>query len=253
MLKSRLIPSLLLLNGRCVKTIGFDALRDVGNPVTAARVYDAQEADELIFLDISATTENRTTLYHIVERTADACLMPLTVGGGVRTLEDIRDLLRSGADKVAINTEAVRRPEVIRDGAERFGAQCIVASIDCRRLADGRYEVFVQRGQRPTGLDPVVWAERVAELGAGEIFLNSIDRDGTMQGYDLALIRAVADAVPIPVIAAGGAGSLRDLVDAITLGRASAVSAASLFHFTDQSVIKARAYMRQAGVDVRIA
>lgn len=251
MLKRRLIPSLLLQNGRCIKTIRFQDARDTGNPATAAKVYDAQGADELLFLDISATTENRATLFDIVARTAEGCFMPLTVGGGVRTVEDIRTLLHAGADKVAINTEAVRRPEFVREAARRFGSQCVVVAIDARRTERGGYEIFTHRGREAGGIDPVTWARRMVEHGAGEIFLNSIDRDGTMQGYDLELVRAVADAVTVPVIASGGAGTLQHLVEGVRDGHASAVAAASIFHFTDQSLIKAKSFMRQAKLDVR--
>jgi imidazole glycerol-phosphate synthase subunit HisF len=250
-LKVRLIPSLLLLDGRCVKGVRFRDFRDVGHPVTAARVYDAQGADELLFLDITASVERRSTLFDAVARTAEECFMPLTVGGGVRSLADIRTLLRSGADKVSVNTAAVERPAFIREAAETFGRQCVMVSIDCRSLGDGRHEVVVRRGSEPTGRDPVEWALEAEGQGAGEILLTSVDREGTRQGYDLELTRAVAKRVRIPVIAAGGVGSLQHLVDGVAVGGASAVSAASLFHFTDQSVIKAKAYMRNAGLDVR--
>ena len=251
MLKVRLIPSLLLLNGRCVKGVRFADFRDVGHPITAARVYDAQGADELLFLDITASVENRSTLFEVVARAAEECFMPLTAGGGVRSLGDIRTLLRCGADKVSINTAAVERPAFIREAAETFGRQCIMVSIDCRRRADGRYEVVTRRGQEATGRDPLAWAQEAEAHGAGEILLTALDREGTRQGYDVELTRAVAKGVRVPVIAAGGAGSLQHLVDGVAAGGASAVSAASLFHFTDQSVIKAKAYMRNAGLDVR--
>jgi len=250
-LKVRLIPSLLLLNGRCVKGVRFADFRDVGHPITAARVYDAQGADELLFLDITASVENRSTLFEVMARAAEECFMPLTAGGGVRSLGDIRTLLRCGADKVSINTAAVERPAFIREAAETFGRQCIMLSIDCRRRADGRYEVVTRRGQDATGRDPLAWAQEAEAHGAGEILLTALDREGTRQGYDVELTRAVAKGVRVPVIAAGGAGSLQHLVDGVAAGGASAVSAASLFHFTDQSVIKAKAYMRNAGLDVR--
>jgi cyclase len=252
-LKRRLIPSLLLKAGRCIKTVRFESIRDVGNPVTAARVYDAQGADELIFLDITASDEGRDTLFDLVAQTAEQCFMPLTVGGGVRTVADIRKLLQAGADKVAVNTAAVERPDFIREAAEMFGRQCIVVSIDARMQVPRRYEVFTYRATKPTGLDPVEWAQRMADYGAGEILITAVDRDGTMEGYDLELIRDVADAVMVPVIASGGCGTLQHLVDGITVGHASAVSAASLFHFTDQSVIKAKTFMKVAGLDVRPA
>jgi cyclase len=252
-LKRRLIPCLLLKAGRCIKTIRFDSIRDVGNPITAARVYDAQGADELIFLDITASHEGRDILFDLVAQTAEQCFMPLTVGGGVRTVADIRKLLQAGADKVAINTAAVENPAFIREAAGVFGNQCIVVSIDARAQAPGGYEVFTYRATKPTGLDPVEWARQMADFGAGELLITAVDRDGTMEGYDLELIRAVADAVTVPVIASGGCGTLQHLVEGITLAHASAVAAASLFHFTDQSVIKAKSYMKSAGLDVRPA
>jgi cyclase len=247
-LKVRLIPSLLLRDGRMVKGVRFGDYRDVGHPASTARVYDAQGADELLFLDITATAENRRTLFDIVSRTADECFMPLTVGGGVRALDDVRALLLAGADKVSINTQAVLRPELVREAAERFGSQAIVVAIDVK---DGA--VWTHGGHQPTALAPIEWARRAAALGAGEIIVTSIDRDGTRSGYDLDLVRSVSDAVPVPVIAAGGVGRLDDLVEGIRDGHASAVSAASIFHFTDQSVVKARAYMRQAGLEMRTA
>jgi imidazole glycerol-phosphate synthase subunit HisF len=247
-LKVRLIPSLLLRDGRMVKGVQFDGYRDVGHPVTTAKVYDAQGADELLFLDITATAENRRTLFDVVSRTADECFMPLTVGGGVRTLDDVRALLLAGADKVSINTQAVLTPGLVRGAAERFGSQAVVAAIDVKGGV-----VWTHGGHQPTSLTPVDWARQLAGLGAGEIVLTSVDRDGTRTGYDIDLVRAVADAVTVPVIASGGAGRLDDLVDGIRSGHASAVAAASIFHFTDQSVIKARAYMRQAGLEMRIA
>ena len=231
-----------------VKGVRFGDYRDVGHPVGTAKVYDAQGADELLFLDITATAEKRRTLFDLVSRTADECFMPLTVGGGVRTLEDVRALLLAGADKVSFNTQAVADPAVLRDAAERFGSQAIVVSIDVK---DG--QVWTHGGRQPAGLQPVAWARRAVELGAGEIIVTAIDRDGTRSGYDLDLVRSVADAVPVPVIASGGVGRLDDLVAGIREGHASAVAAASIFHFTDQSVIKARAYMRQAGLEMRIA
>ena len=231
-----------------VKGVRIDEYRDVGHPVGTAKVYDAQGADELLFLDITATAEHRRTLFELVSRTADECFMPFTVGGGVRTLDDVRALLLAGADKVSINTEAVQRQELVREAADRFGSQAIVVAIDVK---DGA--VWTHGGRRPTSLHPVAWAQRAAELGAGEIIVTAIDRDGTRSGYDLHLVRSIADAVPVPVIASGGVGRLDDLVDGIREGHASAVAAASIFHFTDQSVVKARAYMRQAGLDMRLA
>lgn len=251
MLGVRLIPSLLLRNGRCIKTVRFDGSRDTGNPITSARVYDAQGADELLFLDISASLEGRATLLDVVAQTAEQCFMPLTVGGGIRSVDDIRRLLKAGADKVCINTGAIETPELVRQASAHFGSQCVMISIDARRGPTGDYEAYSYRATRPTGLDPIEWARRAAELGAGEILITSVDRDGTMLGYDLDLVRQVAAAVDVPVIASGGAGSLQHLVDGVRLGGASAVAAASIFHFTDQSVIKAKSYMQTAGLHVR--
>ena len=253
MLKTRLIPSLLLLDGRCVKGVRFKGFRDVGHPVTAAKVYDAQGADELLFLDIRASQEGRATLLDIVQQTAEQCFMPLTVGGGVRTVDDIRTLLRSGADKVTINTAAVENPELLSRGADKFGVQCIVVSIDYVGRDDGFREVVVGSGTRKTGKSVVDWAVEVEKHGAGEILLTAIDQEGSRAGYDLETVQSVADVVRIPVIASGGVGTLQDLVDGVVDGHASAVAAASIFHFTDQSVIKATSYMQQQGLDVRMA
>ena len=252
MLKTRLIPVLLLRGGRMVKTKQFNHIREVGFPVTAAKIYDAQGADELVFLDIDASAEKRKFILEIITEVAEACFMPLTVGGGVQTLEDIRKLLSAGADKVCINTAAIENPEFIKKAAERFGDQCIVVSIDAKKNERGEYEVFACRGTRPTGLNPIDWARRAESLNAGEIIITSIDREGMMGGYDLELIKSVAEAVSIPVIAHGGAGTLQDLVDAVQKSKASAVAAASIFHFTDQSPIKARRFMKEAGLHVRI-
>jgi cyclase len=246
-----LIPSLLLRNGRMVKGVRFGDYRDVGHPVTTAKVYDAQGADELLFLDIEATSEERPVLLDVVSRTADECFMPLTVGGGVRTIEDFRALLLAGADKVAINSQAVLRPDLISEASNRFGSQCVVVAIDVKGSLNGT--VWTHGGHQPTVLKPLDWARRAVALGAGELIVTSIDREGTRTGYDLDLTRAIADAVPVPVIASGGVGKLDDLVDGVREGHASAVSAASIFHFTDQSVIKARSYMRQAGLEMRVA
>lgn len=250
MLKRRIIPKLLLRNGRNVKGVRFEALRDVGHPVTNARIYDAQGADELIFLDIDATLERRPLLHDIIAKAAEEVFMPFCAGGGVRSVADIRALLRSGADKVAINTSTVEHPDVVAEGARLFGAQCIVASIDFRRAGAG-CEVYTHGGTLATGLGVLDHARRVVALGAGELLLTSIDRDGTMDGFDIEIVRAVADAVDVPVIAAGGAGTLQHLAEAVRDGHASAVAVGSLFHFTDQSPIKARAFMRGAGIDVR--
>ncbi|MFN4090185.1 MAG: imidazole glycerol phosphate synthase subunit HisF [Alphaproteobacteria bacterium] len=251
MLKVRIIPCLDVHAGRVVKGVRFVDLRDAGDPVEQARVYDAAGADELCFLDISASHENRDTLYDVVRGTAEQCFMPLTVGGGVRTVEDIRRLLLAGADKVSINTAAVTRPDFVREGAEKFGSQCIVVAMDAKQVAPGRWEVFTHGGRRETGLEAIGWARRMVELGAGEILLTSMDRDGTRQGFDNALTRAVSDAVGVPVIASGGVGSLDHLVDGVREGHAAAVLAASIFHFGEFSIGQAKAHMRAAGIAVR--
>lgn len=250
-LKNRLIPVLLLNAGRMVKGVRFGDFRDVGHPVTTARVYDAQGADELIFLDIQAGREGRGALDDVVMQVAEGCFMPLTVGGGVRSIEDFRRLLKAGADKVSINTAAVERPTLISEASAVFGAQCVVVSIDAKRNAQGRREVVTHAGTRFAGLDPVAWATEAARLGAGELLVTSVDHEGAMKGYDLELIRQVADAVDIPVVAHGGVGTLEHLAEGLREGKASAVAAASIFHFTDQSVIKAKTYLKQAGVGIR--
>ena len=252
-LKKRLIPALLLREGRCVKGRQFANFRDTGNPLTAARVYDAQGADELVFLDITASSRGHATTVDVIHHVAEEVFMPLCVGGGLRTVEDIREMLEAGADKVSLNTAVEERPELIAQAARRFGNQCVVVSIDCRLRDDASHEVFTYAGTHATGRDPVEWAREAVDLGAGEIFLTSIDREGTMEGYDLELVRSVADAVTVPVIAHGGCGTLTHLVEGIVEGHADAVSCASILHFTDQSVIKARAHMKTYGVDVRIA
>ncbi len=251
MLKARIIPCLDVKDGRVVKGVNFVDLRDAGDPVAQARVYDEAEADELCFLDITASHEDRPIILDVVGRTAEQCFMPLTVGGGVRRLEDIRALLLAGADKVAINTAAVATPELVQAAAEKFGNQCVVVAIDARRDAAGRFEVVTHGGRTPTGLDAIDWAQQVTALGAGEILLTSMDRDGTKQGYDITLTRAVADAVSVPVIASGGAGALDHLVAAVRDGHASAVLAASIFHFGEFSVAEAKTHMAKAGVPVR--
>jgi cyclase len=255
MLKVRIIPCLDVKDGRVVKGINFEQLRDAGDPVEQAIIYDAAGADELCFLDITASHEARGTLLDVVRRTAEVCFMPLTVGGGVRTLEDIRALLLAGADKVSINTEAVRRPEFVREAAEKFGSQCIVAAIDAKQGNHNqngpRFEVFTHGGRRATGIDAVEHAKRLVEYGAGEILLTSMDRDGTKSGYDIPLTRAISDAVHVPVIASGGVGSLDDLVEGVTKGHASAVLAASIFHFGQATIAEAKAALAKAGLPVR--
>jgi len=249
-LKIRIIPCLDVKDGRVVKGVNFVSLRDAGDPVEQAILYDAAGADELCFLDITASHEKRPILLDVVRRTAEACFMPLTVGGGVRTLDDIRALLLAGADKVSINTEAVRRPEFVREAAEKFGSQCIVAAIDAK-ASGGKFEVFTHGGRNATGIDAVEHAVRLAAYGAGEILLTSMDRDGTKVGYDLPLTRAISDAVSIPVIASGGVGSIDHLVAGVREGHASAVLAASIFHFGEVTVGEAKTRLAAAGIPVR--
>lgn len=251
MLKKRIIPCLDVKDGRVVKGVNFVDLIDAGDPVEQARLYDAAGADELCFLDITASADGRDTLLDVVRRTAEQCFMPLTVGGGVRKTEDIRNLLLAGADKVAINTAAITNPDLVREAAEKFGAQCIVAAIDAKSVGAGRWEVFTHGGRRATGLDAVAWAARLADLGAGEILLTSMDRDGTKQGFDLILTRTIADRVSVPVIASGGVGTLQHLIDGITEGHASAVLAASIFHFGTYTIAQAKVAMAAAGIPVR--
>jgi cyclase len=247
----RVIPCLDVANGRVVKGVNFVDLKDAGDPVEQARAYDAAGADELCFLDISASHEGRSTLVELVRRTAEVCFMPLTVGGGVRSVEDARALLLAGADKVAVNSAAVARPELVREMAERFGSQCVVASIDARRSPRGGWEIFTHGGRRPTGIDAVAYAKQVARLGAGELLVTSMDGDGTLRGYDLELTRTIADSVSVPVIASGGVGSLAHLVEGVTKGHASAVLAASIFHFGHHTIAEAHAALRAAGLPVR--
>ncbi|MBQ0762419.1 imidazole glycerol phosphate synthase subunit HisF [Marinobacter psychrophilus] len=254
-LAKRIIPCLDVDKGRVVKGVNFVDIRDAGDPVEVARRYNEQGADEITFLDITASHESRDTTYETVERMAAEVFIPLTVGGGVRTVEDIRKLLNAGADKVAINTAAVFDPEFVRTAAERFGSQCIVVAIDAKRVsAEGeepRWEIFTHGGRKPTGLDAVEWAQRMVALGAGELLLTSMDRDGTKIGFDLGLTRAISDAVTVPVIASGGVGELQHLADGVTIGGADAVLAASIFHFGEHTIPEAKAFMKAQGIEVR--
>ena len=252
MLKLRIIPCLDVKDGRTVKGVNFVNLVDAGDPVEQAAVYDREGADELCFLDIAASHERRETLYDVVAKTAERCFIPLTVGGGVRTVDDIRKLLLAGCDKVSINTEAVRRPEFVKEAAEKFGAQCIVVAIDARSTAPGKWEIFTHGGRTGTGIDAVQWARRMVESGAGEILLTSMDRDGTRQGFDVELTRAVADAVTVPVIVSGGVGNLEHLIAGVRDGHAAAVLAASIFHFGEYTISDAKQYMAAAGLAMRL-
>jgi len=252
MLKTRIIPCLDVKDGRVVKGVNFVELRDAGDPVEQAKLYDAQGADELCFLDITASSDDRSILYDVISSVAEQCFMPLTVGGGVRTLADIRGLLLAGADKVSINTQAVKHPEFVGEAAEKFGSQCIVVAIDAKAVAPGKFEIFTHGGRNPTGIDAVAWAQKMAQLGAGEILLTSMDRDGTKQGVNLELTRAVSEAVNIPVIASGGIGCLQDFADAVRLGKADAVLAASVFHYGTFTIAQVKEALRDAAIPVRI-
>ena len=252
MLKARIIPCLDVKDGRVVKGVNFVDLVDAGDPVEAARAYDAAGADELCFLDITASYEDRSILFDVVRQTAEECFMPLTVGGGARTLEDVRQLLLAGADKVSIMMAAVHNPDFVREAAEKFGSQCIVVAVDAKAVAPGKWEVFTHGGRKETGIDAIEYAKKVVALGAGEILLTSMDRDGTKEGFDLELTRAIADAVSVPVIASGGVGNLDHLVDGVKEGHASAVLAASIFHFGTYTIGEAKAFMAKKDIPVRL-
>jgi cyclase len=252
MLKPRIIPCLDVKDGRVVKGINFVNLVDAGDPVEQAKVYDQQGADELTFLDITASHEDRETIYDVVSGTAEQCFMPLTVGGGVRTVDDIRKLLLAGADKVSINTTAVHKPEFVAEAAQKFGSQCIVVAVDAKSTGPGQWEIFTHGGRNATGIEAVGWCRRMAELGAGEILLTSMDRDGTKQGFNIPLTRAVSDAIGIPVIASGGVGTLEHMVEGVRDGHATGVLAASIFHFGTFSIAETKAYMEAAGIAVRL-
>ncbi|MCF6323024.1 MAG: imidazole glycerol phosphate synthase subunit HisF [Gammaproteobacteria bacterium] len=250
-LAKRIIPCLDVDDGRVVKGVQFVDILDAGDPVEVARRYDEQGADELVFLDITASSDNRETMVHVVEEVASQVFIPLTVGGGIRELSDIRRMLNAGADKVGINTTAVNNPEFVRQAAERFGSQCIVVAIDAKQVGENKWEIFTHGGRKPTGIDVVVWAKKMADFGAGEILLTSMDRDGTRDGYDLALTRAISEAVPVPVIASGGVGTLEHLSDGVIEGKADAVLAASIFHFGHHTVQEAKDAMSARGIEMR--
>jgi len=252
MLKTRIIPCLDVKDGRVVKGVNFVDLIDAGDPVEAAKAYNKAGADELCFLDINATHENRGTMYDLATRTAEQCFMPLTIGGGVRTADDVRNLLLAGADKVSFNSAAVANPNVVADAADKFGSQCIVVAIDAKTVEPGRWEIFTHGGRKSTGIDAIEFAHTVVEKGAGEILLTSMDRDGTKSGYNLPLTRAISDAVSVPVIASGGVGTLDHLVEGVTEGHASAVLAASIFHFGTYTIAEAKTHMHKAGIAVRM-
>ena len=251
MLKARVIPCLDVDGGRVVKGVKFADLVDAGDPVECAKIYDSSGADELIFLDITASHEKRDTIYNVVNRTAEQCFMPLTVGGGVRTIDDVRKLLIAGADKVSINTAAVNKPDFVREAANKFGSQCIVVAIDAKGVAPGKFEIFTHGGRESTGIDAIEWSCQMAASGAGEILLTSMDRDGTQLGFDIPLTRAVSNSVPVPVVASGGVGTLDHMVDGIRGGRAAAVLAASIFHFGTYTIAETKAHMAAAGIPVR--
>jgi len=252
MVAVRVIPCLDVKDGRVVKGVHFENLREAGDPVEHASFYSREKADEIVFLDISATIEGRKTMVDVVKRVSDVVFIPMTVGGGIRNLQDIEELLKAGADKVSINTSAVRNPELIEEGAKRFGSQCIIVAIDAKKVEDNRWEVYVESGKTPTGLDAVDWAKKVQELGAGEVLLTSIDMDGTQKGYDIELTRSVAESVSIPVIASGGAGTLQHMADVIIKGKASAVLLASLLHFRKYTIAQIKEFLKGKGIEVRM-
>lgn len=252
-LAKRIIPCLDVTNGRVVKGVNFVELRDAGDPVEIARRYDEQGADELTFLDITATSDGRDLILHIIEAVASQVFIPLTVGGGVRTVDDVRRLLNAGADKISVNSTAVANPQMVQEAAHKYGSQCIVVAIDAKKCSQGKWEVFTHGGRKPTGLDVVEWAKKMESLGVGEVLLTSMDRDGTKSGFDLELTRAVSDAVSIPVIASGGVGGLRDLADGIKIGKADAVLAASIFHYGQHTVQEAKRFMAEQGIPMRLA
>lgn len=252
MLKTRIIPCLDVKDGRVVKGVNFIDLIDAGDPVEQAKIYDAQGADELCFLDITASSDNRNTIYEVITRVAEQCFMPLTVGGGVRSCDDVRKLLLSGADKVAINTAAVTNPQLVKDAADKFGSQCIVVAIDAKSTGEDKYEIFTHGGRNRTGIDAIQWAKKMVSLGAGEILLTSMDRDGTKQGFDNKLTRAIADSVSVPVIASGGVGKPQDFVDGVKQGHASALLAASIFHFGEYSISEVKKHMQENSIAVRV-
>ena len=252
-LAKRIIPCLDVTNGRVVKGVNFVELRDAGDPVEIARRYDEQGADELTFLDITATSDGRDLILHIIENVASQVFIPLTVGGGVRTVDDVRRLLNAGADKISVNSTAVANPQMVQEAAHKFGSQCIVVAIDAKKSGEGKWEVFTHGGRKPTGLDVVEWAMKMESLGVGEVLLTSMDRDGTKSGFDLDLTRAVSDAVSIPVIASGGVGGLQDLADGIKIGKADAVLAASIFHYGQHTVQEAKHFMAERGIPMRLA
>jgi len=252
-LAKRIIPCLDVTAGRVVKGINFVELRDAGDPVEIARRYDEQGADEITFLDITATSDGRDLILHIIEAVASQVFIPLTVGGGVRAVEDVRRLLNAGADQISINSAAVANPQLVYEASQKYGSQCIVVAIDAKKSGDSKWEVFTHGGRKPTGLDVIEWAQKMEQLGVGEILLTSMDRDGTKSGFDLALTRAVSDAVSVPVVASGGVGSLQDLADGIKLGRADAVLAASIFHYGEHTVQEAKRFMAQQGIPMRLA